>query len=871
MDPNETEAKGETTGRPRRRTQSLKKYGVVVEPPKDDAVFYVTDDTYGFLAQGRDFEPAYVNHKYTEKERETLATFESLDYLPSHSEAFKYWTKRQKSSRFDMDRWVMMGLIGFSVGLIGFLLHQLIEKVADIKWEMTEDFIQEGRLVVAWIWSLGYTLLFVMAGTASVVLLRPSAGGSGIPEVIGFLNGTVIRHIFNVKTMVIKFLSCVCAVGSGMPVGPEGPMIHLGSLVGAGLSQFRSDTLKIKLPFFERFRNPEDRRNFVSAGAAAGVASAFGAPVGGLLFSMEEVSSFWNIKLSWQIFFACMVSTFTTDLFNSAFSGFRYTGNFGQFKKERYILFSISEGIDVNILMFLPTFVIGIVGGILGALFTFLNLKFARVRKRLLATVQRVWVQKLARMVEPVIVMVLVTTVSVFLPAAFSCSRFTCIQGVTGNISTDCLNDTRNPLHVEESVYYFSCPKGLKRQISETTWKTNGSYNELATLLFGTSEEAVKHLFSRNTHLEFGYASLFTVLPFYFLMVCWASGTSVSCGILVPMLYIGALYGRIIGQVLVTLFSVHSEDSGYWAWMDPGAFALIGAASFFGGVSRLTLAVTVIMMELTNDVQFLLPIMVSVMVSKWVGDFFTHPLYHALLELKCIPFLDQDPTNIVINKKQTVSLELFTARDVMASPVCTVTPVEKVATLAHYLMTTNHGGFPVIQHTRQGDEVFYGLITRLEVTVLLMNEDLFIPEPSGDLDLHSRDITDIDYHQLTIDKLSDPDRVSAALEKYSQDEEYQNLYINLKPYINQSALCVPEKFSLHRTYIIFRSLGLRHLTVVNDHNHVLGIITRKDLMGYNIEEKLTSVMGSRLNYTGAERSEVELESPTADRPMAAVL
>ena len=58
--------------------------------------------------------------------------------------------------------------------------------------------------------------------------MRPSAGGSGIPELIGFLNGTVVRHIFNVKTMVVKFLSCCAAVGSGMPVGPEGPMIHLG-------------------------------------------------------------------------------------------------------------------------------------------------------------------------------------------------------------------------------------------------------------------------------------------------------------------------------------------------------------------------------------------------------------------------------------------------------------------------------------------------------------------------------------------------------------------------------------------------------------------------------------------------------------------
>lgn len=92
------------------------------------------------------------------------------------------------------------------------------------------------------------------------------------------------------------------------------------------------------------------RRNFISAGAAAGVASAFGAPVGGLLFSMEEVSSFWTTTLSWQIFFCCMVSTFTTDLFNSALTRFSYTGDFGYFKKERYILFSVSSRFLLSLL-----------------------------------------------------------------------------------------------------------------------------------------------------------------------------------------------------------------------------------------------------------------------------------------------------------------------------------------------------------------------------------------------------------------------------------------------------------------------------------------------------------------------------------------
>jgi chloride channel 7 len=47
--------------------------------------------------------------------------------------------------------------------------------------------------------------------------------------------------------------------------------------------------------------------------------------------------------------------------------------------------------------------------------------------------------------------------------------------------------------------------------------------------------------------------------------------------------------------------------------------------------------------EITNDVAFLLPIMVAILMAKWVGDYITHPLYHSLLELKCIPFLDSEP------------------------------------------------------------------------------------------------------------------------------------------------------------------------------------------------------------------------------------
>ena len=119
-------------------------------------------------------------------------------------------------------------------------------------------------------------------------------------------------------------------------------------------------------------------------------------------------------------------------------------------------------------------------------------------------------------------------------------------------------------------------------------------------------------------------------------------GSAVSSGVVVPMLLIGGAWGRLCGLLLNEMFGVHQEPG--LQWLDPGAFALIGAAAFFGGVSRLTMSLTVIMMEITNDIHFLLPIMVAIMVAKLVADSSTHSLYHALIELKCIPFLDHQPS-----------------------------------------------------------------------------------------------------------------------------------------------------------------------------------------------------------------------------------
>ena len=114
------------------------------------------------------------------------------------------------------------------------------------------------------------------------------------------------------------------------------------------------------------------------------------------------------------------------------------------------------------------------------------------------------------------------------------------------------------------------------------------------------------------------------------------------------------------GKLMVDLLGVQTAE--YWDWIDPGAMALLGAVSFMGGVTRLTMSLTVIMLEMTNDIQFLLLIMTTVLMAKCVGDFITHPLYHALCELKCIPFLEQDPV-IATPDGDRLNLETFQVRN----------------------------------------------------------------------------------------------------------------------------------------------------------------------------------------------------------------
>lgn len=105
------------------------------------------------------------------------------------------------------------------------------------------------------------------------------AAGSGVAEVKVILSGFVIHGYLGLQTLVVKTLALILSVASGLSLGKEGPYVHIASCVG-----------NIACRLFPKYNhNDGKRREVLSASAASGVGVAFGSPIGGVLFSLEEV------------------------------------------------------------------------------------------------------------------------------------------------------------------------------------------------------------------------------------------------------------------------------------------------------------------------------------------------------------------------------------------------------------------------------------------------------------------------------------------------------------------------------------------------------------------------------------------------------
>ncbi|XP_060838780.1 LOW QUALITY PROTEIN: H(+)/Cl(-) exchange transporter 7-like [Rhopalosiphum padi] len=701
------------------------------------------------------------------------AKYESLDYEIVENYVYRD-EERKKGYPFvvkkNFVRWVIFFWIGVITATVGIIIDLSIETIADLKFSHVKKYIDKCNesdcLWRPYLLLLAYNIVPVLIGSTLVAYVEPVALGSGIPQVKCYLNGIKIPRLVRIKTLFIKVIGVITTVVGGMCGGKEGPMIHAGAVVAAGISQGKSTTFHKDFGVLNYFREDHEKRDFVSGGAAAGVAAAFGSPVGGVLFSLEEGASFWNQGLTWRIFFSSMISTFTLNLVLSAYHGhpgeLTYWGllNFGKFSD-----FALSyQMFELPIFIFM-----GIIGGLTGALFCHLNYKLTVFRMRHL-------VDRWKKVLEAVLVCCFTATVGVLLMLW----------------QNDCkplgLDPTKNPVQL-------NC--------------NDGEFNSMASLWLQVPEASVRSFFHDPTESLDATTLVYFAISFYLLTI-WTYGLSVSAGLFIPCLATGAAWGRLIGLGVQCIFPN----------VDVGKYALVGAASQLGGAVRMTISLTVILIEATGDITFGLPLMICLLTAKWIGDYFTESIYDIHIQLSGIPLMAWDPPPLSSN---------IYASEVMSYPVIAFRSKESVGKIVDTLKKYTYNGFPVVDDVFSTDSEggnnklngrLRGLILRSQLIVLLQNK-VFNEVPAA------WDNVSLTTFRKDYPRYSNIDNINVL------DSERQYT-VDLLRFMNPSPYVVQDMASLPRIFRLFRAMGLRHIVVVNDSNEVTGVVTRKDLTRYRV-------------------------------------
>lgn len=204
---------------------------------------------------------------------------------------------------------------------------------------LREELLRAAHRVPALGWLV--PVLFGAGGAAlSVWLVRsvaPEASGSGIPHLKAVLHH--LRGMHWRRILPVKFAGGALAISGGLALGREGPTVQMGGAVGQMVSQLLGST-------------PRERQTLIAAGAGAGIAGAFNAPLAGLVFVLEEVQR----DFAPTVFTAAFVASVTADVVTRGL-----TGQLPAFHVEM---------LDTPSLTALPvSVVLGGIAGLLGVLF----------------------------------------------------------------------------------------------------------------------------------------------------------------------------------------------------------------------------------------------------------------------------------------------------------------------------------------------------------------------------------------------------------------------------------------------------------------------------------------------------------------------
>ncbi|KAH7889103.1 chloride channel [Phlebopus sp. FC_14] len=283
------------------------------------------------------------------------------------------------------ESWLVITLVGVFIGMNAAVVSIVTEWLSDIKmgycsagwwlnqqfccWEIEsdEEFCPSWHpwssvTAARWLFYVMFAGIFAFVAAHLVRTMAKYAAGSGIPEIKCILAGFIMQGFLGFATFFIKSLTLPLVIASGLSVGKEGPSVHVACCIGA-----------IVGGWFRRFSRSQGKtREIITAASAAGVAVAFGSPIGGVLFSIEEMSHIFSIKTMWRSFVCALVATFTLSVMNP-------------FRTGKLVLFQVTYSRSWHFFEIIFFVILGIFGGLYGAFVVKFNMQAAAFRRKHLA------------------------------------------------------------------------------------------------------------------------------------------------------------------------------------------------------------------------------------------------------------------------------------------------------------------------------------------------------------------------------------------------------------------------------------------------------------------------------------------------------
>ncbi|XP_032289446.1 chloride channel protein 2 isoform X3 [Drosophila virilis] len=509
------------------------------------------------------------------------------------------WVWKHTLARLGED-WVFLALLGIIMALLSFIMDKGISICTNARIWLYRDLTSQPFIqYIAWV-SLPVCLILFSAGF--VHLIAPQSIGSGIPEMKTILRGVALKEYLTFKTLVAKVIGLTATLGSGMPLGKEGPFVHIASIVAQLLS-------KLVTSFQGIYENESRNSEMLAAACAVGVGACFAAPVGGVLFSIEVTTTYFAVRNYWRGFFAavCGATVFrllavwfqNADTVRALFLT-NFTTEF-PFDPQELFVFAL----------------IGFVCGLGGATYVWVHRRyvlFMRSNKRMNKFLQK------NRFLYPGFLALLVSSISFPLGTG---------QFLAGELSTH-----------EQVTQLFS----------NFSWSREDLTVEQAAV--------VTHWMTSYTSV-FANLVIFTIFTFFFSII--ASTIPVPSGMFIPVFKIGAAFGRLVGELMASWFPHGVRYGGRLSPIMPGGYAVVGAAAFSGSVTH-TVSVAVIIFEMTGQITHVVPVMIAVLVANAVAALLQPSIYDSIILIKKLPYLpDLLPSS---SGMYSIFVEDFMVRDV---------------------------------------------------------------------------------------------------------------------------------------------------------------------------------------------------------------